>query len=37
MGKLDAEIHMAKPGQIVKLSKCMLGDKNSFFFNLENQ
>ena len=36
MGKLDAEIHMAKPGQIVKLSKCMLGDKNSFFFNLEN-
>jgi len=36
MGKLDAEIHMAKPGQTVKLSKCMLNDKNSFFFNLEN-
>ena len=36
MGKLDAEIHMAKPGQTVKLIKCLLDEKNRFFFNLEN-
>ena len=37
MGKLDAEIHMAKPGQTVKLTKCLFNDKNSFFFSLENK
>ena len=37
MGKLNAEIHMTKPGQTVKLTKCLLDDKNSFFFNLENE
>ena len=37
MGKLDAEIHMAKPGQIVKLTKCSFNDKNAFFFSLENK
>jgi len=37
MGKLDAEIHMAKPGQTVKLSKCLFNDKNGFFFSLENK
>jgi len=37
MGKLDAEIHMAKPGQIVKLTKCLFYDKNGFFFSLENK
>ena len=36
MGKLDAEIEMANPGQIVRLSKCMFNGKNSFFFSLEN-
>ena len=36
MGKLNAEIHMAKPGQTVKLTKCLFNDKNRFFFNLEN-
>ena len=35
MGKLDAEIHMAKPGQTVRLGKCLLNNKNSFFFSLE--
>ena len=35
MGKLDAELHMVKPGQTVRLSKCSLNDKNSFFFSLE--
>ena len=30
MGKLDAEIHMAKPGQTVKLTKCLFNDKNGF-------
>ena len=37
MGKLDAEIHMAKPGQTVKLTKCLFNDKNAFFFSLENR
>ena len=37
MGKLDAEIHMAKPGQTVKLTKCLFNDKNGFFFSLENK
>ena len=36
MGKLDAEIDMVKPGQTVKLSKCLHNGKNSFFFSLEN-
>ena len=36
IGKLDAEINMVKPGQAVKLSKCLNNDKNSFFFSLEN-
>ena len=36
MGKLDAEIDMVKPGQAVKLTKCLFNDKNSFFFSLEN-
>jgi len=37
MGKLDVEIHMAKPGQTVKLTKCLFNDKNGFFFSLENK
>ena len=37
MGKLDAEIHMVKPGQTVKLTKCLFNDKNGFFFSLENK
>jgi len=37
MGKLDAEIHMAKPGHTVKLTKCLFNDKNGFFFSLENK
>ena len=37
MGKLDAEIHMVKPGQTVKLTKCSFNDKNGFFFSLENK
>ena len=37
MGKLDAEIHMTKPGQTVRLSKCLLNDKISFFFSLKNE
>jgi len=36
MGKLNAGIYMAKPGQTVKLSKCSLDGKSNFFFNLEN-
>ena len=36
MGKLDAEIHVARPGQVVKLTKCLFNDKNSFFFSLKN-
>ena len=36
IGKLNAEIHMVKPGQTVKLVKCLLDEKNRFFFNLEN-
>ena len=36
MGKLNAEIDMVKPGQAVRLSKCLLDDKNSFFFSLVN-
>ena len=36
MGKLNVEIHMAKPGHTVRLSKCLLNGKNSFFFSLEN-
>jgi len=37
MGKLNAEINMVKPGHAVKLTKCLFNDKNSFFFNLENE
>jgi len=37
MGKLDAEIHMAKPGQTVKLTKCLFNDKNGFYISLENK
>jgi len=37
MGKLDAEILMAKPGQTVKLTKCSFNDNNGFFFSLENK
>ena len=37
MGKLDAEIHMAIPGQSVKLTRCSFNDKNGFFFSLENK
>ena len=36
MGKLDAEIHMVKSGQTVKLNKCSFDGKSNFFFNLEN-
>ena len=36
IGKLDTEINMIKPGQIIKLSKCLLNGKNRFFFSLEN-
>ena len=36
MGKLDAQIDMVKPGQGVKLSKCLFNGKNRFFFSLEN-
>ena len=36
MGKLDTEINTAKPGQTVKLTRCLFNDKNSFFFSLEN-
>ena len=36
MGKLDAQIDMVKPGQRVKLSKCLFNGKNHFFFSLEN-
>ena len=36
MGKLNAKIDMIKPGQSVKLSKCMFNGKNHFFFSLEN-
>ena len=36
MGKLDAQIDMVKPGQRVKLSKCLFNGKNRFFFSLEN-
>jgi uncharacterized OB-fold protein len=37
MGKLDAKIDMVKPGQTVRLSRCFINDKNSFFFSLENK
>ena len=37
MGKLDTKINTAKPGQTVKLSKCLFNDKNGFFFSLENK
>jgi len=37
MGLLDAEIHMAKPGQTVKLTKCLFDDKNGFVFSLDNK
>jgi len=37
MGKLDTEINTAKPGQTVKLAKCLFNDKNGFFFSLENK
>ena len=36
MGKLDTEINTAKPGQTVKLTRCLFNDKKSFFFSLEN-
>jgi len=36
MGKLDTKINAAKPGQTVKLTKCLFNDKNGFFFSLEN-
>ena len=36
IGKLNTEINMIKPGQIIKLSKCLLNGKNRFFFSLEN-
>ena len=36
MGKLDAEIDMVKPGQTVRLRKCLFNGKNRFFFSLEN-
>ena len=36
MGKLDAKIDMAEPGQTVRLSKCLHNGKNIFFFSLEN-
>ena len=36
MGKLDTEINTAKPGQTVKLTKCLFNDKNGFFFSLKN-
>ncbi len=36
MGKLNTGIHIVKPGQIVKLSKCSLDKKSNFSFNLEN-
>ena len=36
MGKLDAEIHMVKSGETVKLNKCSFAGKSNFFFNLEN-
>ena len=35
MGKLDTEINTVKPGQFVKLTRCLFNDKNSFFFSLE--
>ena len=37
MGKLDAQINMVKPGQTVKLTRCLFNDKNGFFFSLENK
>ena len=37
MGKLDTKINTVKPGQNVKLSKCLFDDKNGFFFSLENK
>ena len=37
MGKLDTKINAAKPGQAVKLTKCLFDDKNGFFFSLENK
>ena len=37
MGKLDTKINTVKPGQTVKLTKCLFDDKNSFFFSLENK
>tara|TARA_B100001750_G_scaffold212156_1_gene193821 strand:+ start:533 stop:859 length:327 start_codon:yes stop_codon:yes gene_type:complete len=36
IGKLDAKIHTAKPGQSVKFNKCSLNGTSSFFFSLEN-
>ena len=37
MGKLDTKINTVKPGQTVKLTKCLFDDKNGFFFSLENK
>ena len=36
MGKLNAKIDTVKPGQMVRLSKCLFNDKSHFFFSLEN-
>ena len=37
MGKLDSKSYVVKPDQIVRLSKCSLNGKSSFFFSLENE
>ena len=37
MGKLNAKISMVKPGQTVKLVRCLLNDKNGFFFSLDDK
>ena len=37
MGKLNTKINAAKPGQTVKLTKCLSNNKNGFFFSLENK
>ena len=37
MGKLNTKINAAKPGQTVKLTKCLSNGKNCFFFSLENK
>jgi len=37
MGKLDTKINMAKPGQTVKLTKCLFNGKSCFSFSLESK